>query len=408
MKLLPQSTQLGKLELIEVYEYYDTPCLFSCRNASGHLFIAILFDQTKKNEKWLYASMSQRRFENIRAGLIDIRNAFFNSEDGFIYEVIMNSDNSPDRVEVIWCENLIDDWLPMPGEFIEFGDLPLPILEVKNALHTAIQIQRETLNLTFQFPTPNPTEAPVAFLGGILESVQSVFNALGQAIDGTPTPTGMIPRSITEKTQLTVLGTYPGSFGIELAASPEEIEKEIERNTDSSLLEETINIFFELLNLSCDTESNPEILRQKLWTLKSRVASGYRDFLVNLYKSETNLRFNWGSPNQERGGSVELPLSSIKKALEVINRTEDETVREHEIVGKLVGLNIRTKSYEILISETNKKYSGRIIDEAIPSVETATLSRVYISTIREVKEISPTIPEGKLKYKLLALRPYRS
>lgn len=404
MRLLPQSTHLGKLELIEVYEYYDTPCLFSCRNISGHLFIAILYSQTKKLEKWLYVSMSKRRFENIRAGLIDIRNAFLNSEDGFVYEVIINSDDSPDKVEIIWCENLIDDWLPMPNEFIEVGnELPL-IWEVKDAPRTAIQIQRETLNLTFQFPTPNPTEAPVAFLGRILESVQSVFNALGQAIDGTPTPTGMIPRSITEKTQLTVLGTFPGSFGIELATLPEGIEKD----NANYLVEIALNEFLELVKMSGNPEDNADILRQKLWTLKSRVASGYRDFLLNLSKSETNLRFNWGSPNHERGGSVELPLSSIKKALKVISRTEDETVREYEIIGKLIGLNIRTKSYEILTNETNKKYLGRIIDEAIPRVKTATLSEIYVSTIREVKEISPTIPEGKLKYKLVALHPHRS
>jgi hypothetical protein len=404
MRLLPQSTHLGKLELIEVYEYYDTPCLFSCRNISGHLFIAILYYQTKRLEKWLYVSMSKRRFENIRAGLIDIRNAFLNSEDGFVYEVIINSDDSPDKVEIIWCENLIDDWLPMPNEFIEVGnELPL-IWEVKDAPRTAIQIQRETLNLTFQFPTPNPTEAPVAFLGRILESVQSVFNALGQAIDGTPTPTGMIPRSITEKTQLTVLGTFPGSFGIELATLPEGIEKD----NANYLVEIALNEFLELVKMSGNPEDNADILRQKLWTLKSRVASGYRDFLLNLSKSETNLRFNWGSPNHERGGSVELPLSSIKKALKVISRTEDETVREYEIIGKLIGLNIRTKSYEILTNETNKKYLGRIIDEAIPRVKTATLSEIYVSTIREVKEISPTIPEGKLKYKLVALHPHRS
>lgn len=403
MRLLPQSTQLGKLELIEVYEYYDTPCLFSCRNTSGHLFMAILFDQTKNLEKWLYVSISQRRFENIRAGLIDIRSAFLNSEDGFVYQIIINLDDNLDRVEIIWCENLIDDWLPMPNEFIEVGNEPLPFLEIKDAPRTAMQIQREVLNLTFQFRIPNPTEAPVAFLGIILESVQSVFNALGQAIDGTPTLTGKIPRSITEKTQLAVLGTYPGSFGIELATFPEKIEEE----NDNYLVESVINEFFELINISSDPESNANILRQKLWTLKSRAASGYRDFLLNLYKSGTNFRLNWGSPNQERGGFVELNLSSIKKALEVINKTEDETVREYEIIGKLIGLNIRTKRYEILSFE-DKKYSGRIIDEAIPIVETATLSEVYISTIREVKEISPTLAEGKMKYQLVALRSHRS
>ncbi len=129
MRLLPQSTHLGKLKLLEVYEYYDTPCLFSCRNASGHLFIAILFDQTKKCQKWLYLPMSQRRFENIRAGLIELRNAFLNAEDGLVYEVIINSDDNADRVEIIWCENLVDDWLPMPNEFIKFGNEPLPLLE---------------------------------------------------------------------------------------------------------------------------------------------------------------------------------------------------------------------------------------------------------------------------------------
>jgi len=402
MRLLPQFTQLGDLELIEVYEYYDTPCLFSCRNVSGQIFLAILFEQEKRVEKWLYVSMSQRRLENIRAGLIDIRNAFLNSEDRFVYEVVISSDSSSDSAEIIWCENLTDDWLPMPNEFIDFGHEPLPLLEVKDAPRTAMQIQREVLNLRFQFPTPNPTEAPVAFLGKILESVQSVFNALGQAIDGTPTQTGIIPRSITEKTQLTVLGTYPGSFGIELATLPEKIEKD---NTNS-LVNIAIEDFFELITISSHPEENADILRQKLWKLKRRVVSRYRDFLGSLYGSETNLYFNWGSPNQERGGCVELNLSSIKKTLEIINSTEDEIVKEYEIIGKLIGLNIRTKSYEISTIEQNIKYSGRIIDEAIPEVETATLSEVYVSTIREVKEISLILPEGKLKYQLVTLRPH--
>lgn len=406
MSFLPESTQLGKLEIIEVYEYYDTPCLFSCRNASGHLFVAILTDQTKKFERWLYVSMSKRRFENIRASSIDIRDAFLKSEDGFVYEVLINSDDSHDRVNIIFCENLSDDWLPMPGEFIEFDDLPLPltILEVKEAPRTAMQIQREVLNLKFQFRSQNPTEAPVAFLGKILESVQSVLNALGQAIDGTPTTTGIVPRSITKKTQLSVLGTYPGSFGIELATSADKREKE----KDNSLVINAINDFFELVKMSGYPEDNSDILRQKLWTMKSRVASEYRDFLENLYKSKTNLYLNWGSPARERGVSLELSVSSIKKTLEVINRKEDEIVEDREIVGELIGLNIRTKSYEILNIQTNKKISGRILDEAITRVKTATISEIYISIIREVKEISPTIAEEKPKYKLVDLRPYRS
>lgn len=405
MSLLPQSTNLGKLEIIEVYEYYDAPCLFACRNQSEHLFLAVWSEQTTEFGTWLYVPISQRRLENVRSGNIELRDAFLNAEDGFVYKVLISCDGSPDIVNFISCGELIDDWLPMSDEFLDFGDVPFPVLEIKDAPRTAMQIQREVLNLAFQFPIQNATEAPVGFLGKILEAVQSVFNTIGQAIEGNPTLKGTIPRSITEKTQLTVIGTYPGSFGIELATSQYE---KTENSQERSLMEITLTEFFELLNLSSNPEAHRDFLRRKLFRLKSRATSAYIDLLKSLYKSETNLRLNWGSPKQKQGGFVELHLSSIKKTLEIINLTEDEIVREYEVVGKLIGLNIRTKSYEILSSSPKKKYSGRIIDEAIPRVETATLSEVYVSTIREVKEISPVLPEGKLKYQLVALRPYRS
>ncbi len=131
MSLFPKYTHLGKLEIVEVYEYYDIPCLFSCKNASRQLFLAVWLDQTTEVGTWLYVPMSQRRLENVRSGGIDLRDAFLNSEDGFVYKVIIPCDGSPDRVETIFCENLVDDWLPMAGEFLDFGDVQLPILEVK-------------------------------------------------------------------------------------------------------------------------------------------------------------------------------------------------------------------------------------------------------------------------------------
>jgi len=50
MSLLPQSTELGKLDIVQVYEYYDVPCLFSCTNEKGDLFLAIWSD----TNIWLY------------------------------------------------------------------------------------------------------------------------------------------------------------------------------------------------------------------------------------------------------------------------------------------------------------------------------------------------------------------
>lgn len=30
--------ELGKLEIVEIYEYYDQPVLYSCKNAMGHFY----------------------------------------------------------------------------------------------------------------------------------------------------------------------------------------------------------------------------------------------------------------------------------------------------------------------------------------------------------------------------------
>ena len=128
MSLLPESTHLGKLEIIEVYEYYDVPCLFACRNASEQIFLAVWASQTKEMGRWLYVPMSIGRFKRVRSGSIDIRDAFLTAEDGFVYEVIIPCDDSFDRVIAVACQELNDEWLPVAGELLDFDSKPLPAL----------------------------------------------------------------------------------------------------------------------------------------------------------------------------------------------------------------------------------------------------------------------------------------
>ena len=128
MSLLPESTHLGKLEIIEVYEYYDVPCLFACRNTSEQIFIAVWASQTKEMGRWLYVPMSIGRFKLVRSGSIDIRDTFLTAEDGFVYEVIIPCDDSFDRVIAVACQELNDEWLPVAGELLDFDSKPLPAL----------------------------------------------------------------------------------------------------------------------------------------------------------------------------------------------------------------------------------------------------------------------------------------
>jgi hypothetical protein len=127
MKLLPQYPPLVNLEIIEIYEYYDFPCLFSCQNASGQIFLAVWIDETPAYKTWLYSPMSKSRLKNIRSGNIDLYDAFKKSEDGFIYQAIIPENDNCDVVEIIFCENINDEFLPIAGETIDFSDTVFPL-----------------------------------------------------------------------------------------------------------------------------------------------------------------------------------------------------------------------------------------------------------------------------------------
>lgn len=130
MSILPQFTILGNLEIIEVYVYCDQPCLFACRNRTGHIFLAVWIEETAAFNQWLYVALSEQRFMSICSGKIDLRDAFLKSEEGFVFEVKINRDRSPDSITIILCDRLDEDWLPMAGEFLELSAETNPLISV--------------------------------------------------------------------------------------------------------------------------------------------------------------------------------------------------------------------------------------------------------------------------------------
>jgi hypothetical protein len=118
MSLLPEQTYLGKLNIVEVYEATDEPCLFACQNASGHIFLSLLIDETAEHKHWLYLPLSNNRFAQVRSGQIDLRDSFQRAEDGFAHHVIVPIDDGNPLLQTIGCEALTAAMLPLAGEFL--------------------------------------------------------------------------------------------------------------------------------------------------------------------------------------------------------------------------------------------------------------------------------------------------
>ena len=171
MSVLPLNTILGKLEIIEIFEYYDKPLLFVCRNASDSLYLVVLEDEELEYESWLYASMSPIRFQQIRSGGIDLYSAFKNAENGFVFVVkqYLYGDKYPE-INIVNVNDLQDEQLPVIGESLDLQTVTIEKEKV-SIERQASQLQREYVELALEILGQNRNEAPILVLSDVMKDL---------------------------------------------------------------------------------------------------------------------------------------------------------------------------------------------------------------------------------------------
>lgn len=75
---LLRTRELGKLELYEVYDYFDGPKFFSVKNNFGELYLVYWSGdyQSEESTKWLYLRVSENRLNQVRKSLLSVFEAF--------------------------------------------------------------------------------------------------------------------------------------------------------------------------------------------------------------------------------------------------------------------------------------------------------------------------------------------
>lgn len=118
--MLPIGTSLGQLQIFEIYEFYNMPVLFACKNQADSIYLAVWLDETETEDSWLYVTISPRRFAKIRAGQIDLHDAFAQPEDAVVLQVSVPKDTHVKaQVESIPAIELDASWPPLAGEFLD-------------------------------------------------------------------------------------------------------------------------------------------------------------------------------------------------------------------------------------------------------------------------------------------------
>ena len=393
MAFHPNFTQLGQLKIIEIYEYYDKPLLFACRNTAGQLFLTVLVDETDREEIWYYVSVSQKRFEQIRSGGMDLHDAFSRAEDNQIYKITVPYDqNSRVELEYIFIDNLTDDNLPLKGEKLDLYTQTLPTATSLEQLQTkAVQSLREQIILHLTLPDIKRTEAPAELLGEVLRRFQQLLTAVSNSLRENVKAKGV---GITP--QVNVQNFAHASFAVELSS---DALVDLFKDSDTGRVLEKI---VELIQIGND----PEGLKLKIEELKPRVAVNYALFLKSFDRVAVQTRIDWASPKeQERVHSVSITAQEAKDIIDTIEKTELAPPINIIISGTLIGANLRSKTFEIssIEEERYKKYAGRIDDDYIDHIKGIALGEDYRATIVQTLAINYTTGKAEPKYMLMNL-----
>jgi hypothetical protein len=393
--MLPTRTCLGELEVIEVFDFFDFPRLFSCRNKAGQIFLAVSVEEDIDKAIFLYTPISLNRYRLLISGDLRIRDVIRLAEDNFVFNVEFTP--SGETASMISCSEIPDVWLPHESEIIVTSEIATPYQIVQSATDYAHSTLRETICFALKLPR-NSTQVAARILGDFLATFQELIDAIAQACAGEPTLRGSIPKTILDKSGFYVSNTYPSSFGIQLIA-----DKQVDLFSDS-LAGDAVEELFRLINAKADEA----LLRDILQTLKGRTASKYRSFLEALLDSEGDLEASWGSPKANRGGESLMSKQDMRRAYHIVSIFEQEVGELIQIQGTLFNLHVRTRSFEVRDLKDVKIYAGKLSEEAPESINHATLSENYTATLRRVTEVKSVSGEEIDKWLLIDLAPISS
>lgn len=386
--------QLGELEIIEVYEYFNMPLLFSCKNLVSSFYIALCADDLPEHDMWLYTEVSLKRLNLIRSALDSVYNAFAKPEMGRLLKVTIPRNNSATfNSEYVTPSELDENVFPPVSKYVVRKETPL--VSQTSIVEVAKLLGRDIVGFNFKSIVGYNAEAPIAQLGSVLNCFQNVMNIIEVARRNL----GKITPAIKETMRFYALPFQPGSFEIKLA-SKKRNESQMELFEVPSEQNETLTQFFNLLE-SKDNESD---LKDILTKLGLRTTNQYRYLLTSLDKLDTDITMSWTSPIVNKDTVVYFSKNEISLLIETLKAIEEEQEEPQTIKGELIGLSLDRNRFELQVNSEEDPIRGVIGDNPNVNITNATISNQYKALIQEIIKRNETTNEVvKIEHVLLNL-----
>ena len=386
--------QLGELEIIEVYEYFNMPLLFSCKNSVGSFYIALCADDLPEHDMWLYTEVSLKRLNLIRSALDSVYNAFAQPEMGRLLKVTIPHNNSATfNSDYVTPSELDENVFPPISKYVVPKETPL--VSPTSIVEVAKLLGREIIRFNFKSIEGYNAEAPIAQLGSVLNCFQNVMDIIEVARQNFRN----ITPAIRERMRFYALATEPGSFEIKLASKKEDMSQQKWLDLPSEQ-EATITQFFNLVK----SKDNRQDLKGILTELGLRTTNGYRYLLASLNKLDADVTMSWTSPKANEDVVASLSRSEIPQLVEILKSIEEEQAKPQTIKGELIGLSLDRNRFELQVNGEENPIRGVIGDNPNVNITQATISSQYKALIQEIVKRNETTNEVvKIEHILLNL-----
>lgn len=387
---LPQNTILGQLEIIEVFEYYDVPRLFTCINRMKQYYFCVFVDYDNMGEYWYYLPVTYKRYLSILSDELSLNKGFHFSELGFIFSVYIRKDGEV-KISELPSNNLDNNNLPDKAYLFHKNFSTQRIIDDYDLIYTASAVTKNCIDFGIKKSKYKKTEIDARTISSELYHLQNFVDTMGMSLEGINNLKGKIPEYLKEKTQLVVYDSFAASFGLRL-----KINDDIDM-FGNSIGGDIIEIITEILSAK-DEISKLSIL---LSALNPRAISAYRRFLQSFLMNDCSFHYKHASPNSKKINKIDYSSDDIDKVFQIVSRIELSNPINFIVQAVLIGYHLRTLSFEILVLVDNTTINGKIGKPDNPQLNHLTVNEIYFFKIQEYEEITVETGESKKKYLLI-------
>ncbi len=369
---------------IEVFDYYDGPRFYSCRDKVGQVFLVYWIDETDDYDSWLYLRVSSERYSSLKSGNISIAKTLSTPEEGFAF--VVNNYGARFSIEEISTVNIEPDWLPPIDRYLSLHESALLTKTLPEKTLSAVEIakrsNRQVIDVAFDKQS-NTYEMGCGKLGRLLDSFQNVIYAL--ACDSMSS-VRRVPENIKFNSEVLVTGLFASSFGVRLQSRCGDVFSNDETASEIENLAKLISIL-----------ENPEKVPEVLHSFNILARSRFKHLLQVLVNSEVSIKVDWGSPSG-RALQSKASFNEILRALQKLEETDEATTDTVKRPANLVGVDVQSDFFALIV-EGNEIIKGKLSEGA--SKRNFDIPSQIIAELKASCVIDPLTDKEKWSYVLV-------